>query len=52
MDANLIWTALGLPQVVLPLLECKEGHPIGLSITSGRGSDSRLLAVAELMMGN
>jgi Asp-tRNA(Asn)/Glu-tRNA(Gln) amidotransferase A subunit family amidase len=52
MDANLIWTALGLPQVVMPLLECKEGHPIGLSITSGRGSDSRLLAVAEMMMGN
>lgn len=47
IDANLFWTALGLPQISLPLLVSQSGDPIGLSIVGPRGSDSYLLSLAK-----
>ena len=47
LDANLFWTALGLPQISLPLLTSEFGNPIGLSIIGYRGSDSSLLHFAQ-----
>lgn len=47
VDANLFWTALGLPQVSLPLLHSDSGNPIGLSIIGYKGSDNRILNLAQ-----
>jgi Asp-tRNA(Asn)/Glu-tRNA(Gln) amidotransferase A subunit family amidase len=46
MDSNLFWTALGLPQISLPLLISKDHNPIGLSLVAAKGSDSSLLDLA------
>lgn len=46
-DANLMWTALGLPQISLPLLSSQSGNPIGISIIGLKGSDSHLLKYAK-----
>jgi Asp-tRNA(Asn)/Glu-tRNA(Gln) amidotransferase A subunit family amidase len=43
IDSNLIWTALGLPQISLPLMESQKNNSIGLSVLSGKGNDSFLL---------
>ena len=42
-DSNLIWTALGLPQITLPLMESLNNNSIGLSVLSSKGNDSFLL---------
>jgi Asp-tRNA(Asn)/Glu-tRNA(Gln) amidotransferase A subunit family amidase len=43
IDSNVIWTALGLPQITLPLMESQKSNPVGLSILSSKGNDSFLL---------
>ena len=52
MDANLLWTSLGLPQVSLPLLCSESGNPIGLSVIGFKGSDSYLLNLAQVFFPN
>ena len=52
MDANLLWTSLGLPQVSLPLLCSESGNPIGLSVIGFKGSDSHLLSLAQAFFPN
>jgi Asp-tRNA(Asn)/Glu-tRNA(Gln) amidotransferase A subunit family amidase len=52
IDANLFWTALGLPQISLPLLYSQTGDPIGLSIIGFKGSDSYLLQLAKSIFPN
>lgn len=47
IDANLLWTSLGLPQISLPLFTSKSGNPIGLSVIGFKGSDSQILSLAE-----
>jgi Asp-tRNA(Asn)/Glu-tRNA(Gln) amidotransferase A subunit family amidase len=46
LDSNLFWTALGLPQISLPLLISKNDNPIGLSLVATKGADSSLLDLA------
>lgn len=46
-DSNLFWTALGLPQISLPILKSENGNPIGLSIIGSKGSDLSLLNFAQ-----
>jgi Asp-tRNA(Asn)/Glu-tRNA(Gln) amidotransferase A subunit family amidase len=46
MDSNLFWTALGLPQISLPILISKDHNPIGLSLVATKGYDSSLLDLA------
>jgi Asp-tRNA(Asn)/Glu-tRNA(Gln) amidotransferase A subunit family amidase len=42
-DSNLMWTALGFPQISLPIIESQDKNPIGLSVLSSKGNDSFLL---------
>lgn len=43
IDSNLMWTALGFPQITLPIIESQDNNPIGLSVLSSKGNDSFLL---------
>jgi Asp-tRNA(Asn)/Glu-tRNA(Gln) amidotransferase A subunit family amidase len=52
MDANLLWTSLGLPQISLPMLCSESGNPIGLSVIGFKGSDSHLLSFAQAFFPN
>jgi Asp-tRNA(Asn)/Glu-tRNA(Gln) amidotransferase A subunit family amidase len=52
LDANLLWTSLGLPQISLPLLNSESGNPIGISIIGFRGSDNHLLNLAQSIFPN
>jgi Asp-tRNA(Asn)/Glu-tRNA(Gln) amidotransferase A subunit family amidase len=52
LDSNLFWTALGLPQVSLPLLKSKNGFPIGISLIGPYGSDDYLLDLSENLISN
>jgi Asp-tRNA(Asn)/Glu-tRNA(Gln) amidotransferase A subunit family amidase len=52
MDANLLWTSLGLPQISLPMLCSESGNPIGLSVIGFKGSDSHLLSLAQAFFPN
>lgn len=47
IDSNLFWTALGLPQISLPILKSEAENPIGLSIIGQRGSDLKLLEFSK-----
>lgn len=42
-----IWTFCGLPAVTIPLLQGENGLPIGVQLVGPRGSDARLLRVAN-----
>ncbi|MBA2126610.1 amidase [Hyphomicrobium methylovorum] len=45
---NGLWTYLGMPCISLPLIEI-DGLPVGVQLTSARGSDAALLRVAKWM---
>lgn len=51
-DSNLMWTALGLPQITLPIMESQNNNPIGLSVLSSKGNDSFLLDFAGKVFQN
>lgn len=40
------WTLLGAPAITLPLLEARNGMPLGVQVVAAPGEDARLLAVA------
>lgn len=42
-DANLIWTYLGLPLATIPVLQGKNGLPIGVSVVAQKYNDKLLL---------
>lgn len=46
---NFIWTYLGVPAISIPLLSA-GGLPLGVQLVGPRGSDARLLGVAEAAM--
>ncbi|MGE5266073.1 MAG: amidase [Deltaproteobacteria bacterium] len=46
---NFIWTYLGVPAISIPLLT-SGGLPLGMQLVGPRGSDARLLGVAEAAM--
>lgn len=46
---NFIWTYLGVPAINIPLLTA-GGLPLGVQLVGPRGSDARLLGVAEAAM--
>jgi Asp-tRNA(Asn)/Glu-tRNA(Gln) amidotransferase A subunit family amidase len=41
-----IWTLMGVPVVILPMLEGENGMPIGVQLIGARGADAKLLADA------
>ena len=51
-DSNLIWTALGFPQITLPIIESQDNNPIGLSVLSSKGNDSFLLDFVKKVFQN
>ena len=42
-----IWTYLGVPAITLPLMEGKNGMPIGVQLVGPRGEDAKLLRSAH-----
>jgi Asp-tRNA(Asn)/Glu-tRNA(Gln) amidotransferase A subunit family amidase len=42
-----IWTYLGTPAIVLPLMRSEEGLPLGAQLVGRRGNDARLLRTAR-----
>ena len=42
-----LWTFCGLPAISLPLLQGKNGMPIGVQLVGKRGGDARLLRTAR-----
>jgi len=42
-----LWTYLGTPAITLPLLQARNGLPIGVQLVGRRGDDTRLLQVAH-----
>ena len=42
-----LWTLCGLPAISLPLLQGKNGLPIGVQLVGRRGGDARLLRTAR-----
>jgi len=51
-DSNLMWTALGFPQITLPIIESQDNNPIGLSVLSSKGNDSFLLDFVKKVFQN
>lgn len=47
IDANLLITSLGFPQVSLPVIRDQNRKIVGVSLSSRRFTDDRLLAVAK-----
>jgi Asp-tRNA(Asn)/Glu-tRNA(Gln) amidotransferase A subunit family amidase len=45
-----IWTYLGLPAIVLPLLRGPAGLPVGVQLVGRRGNDARLLRTARWLV--
>jgi Asp-tRNA(Asn)/Glu-tRNA(Gln) amidotransferase A subunit family amidase len=45
-----IWTLMGVPCISLPLLEGEHGLPVGVQVIGARGTDAKLLAIAERIM--
>lgn len=41
-----LWTLLGTPAITLPLLEGKDGMPLGVQLVGPRGGDVRLMQTA------
>lgn len=44
---NGLWTLAGTPAVTIPVLESREGLPMGLQLVGRRGDDGRLLRTAR-----
>ncbi len=44
------WTLLGTPAVTLPLLQSASGMPMGVQLVGARGSDARLLSIANWLI--
>ena len=42
-----LWTLCGMPAVSLPLMQAKNGLPIGVQLVGPRGGDARLLRTAR-----
>jgi Asp-tRNA(Asn)/Glu-tRNA(Gln) amidotransferase A subunit family amidase len=42
-----LWTLLGLPAITLPLMEGKNGLPIGVQLVGRKGFDARLMRTAR-----
>jgi Asp-tRNA(Asn)/Glu-tRNA(Gln) amidotransferase A subunit family amidase len=45
-----LWTLCGMPAVSLPLMQAKNGLPIGVQLVGPRGGDARLLRTARWLM--
>ena len=45
-----LWTLCGMPAVGLPLMQAKNGLPIGVQLVGPRGGDARLLRTARWLM--
>jgi Asp-tRNA(Asn)/Glu-tRNA(Gln) amidotransferase A subunit family amidase len=45
-----LWTLCGMPAVSLPLMQAKNGLPIGVQLVGPRGGDARLLRTAGWLM--
>ncbi|MDQ2780777.1 MAG: amidase [Pseudomonadota bacterium] len=45
-----LWTAIGLPAITLPLLKGANGLPIGVQLVGRRDDDARLLRTANWLM--
>ena len=46
-DSSLIWTLTGVPSLSLPLLEGRNGHPVGVTVIGPKYSDMNLLEFAR-----
>ena len=46
------WTLCGMPALTLPLLQGKNGLPIGVQLVAPRGDDGRLLRAARWLMAS
>ena len=42
-----LWTFLGMPSLILPLLHGANGLPLGVQLVGRRGDDARLLRTAR-----
>ena len=42
-----LWTLCGMPAISLPLMQAKNGLPIGVQLVGPRGGDARLLRTAR-----
>jgi Asp-tRNA(Asn)/Glu-tRNA(Gln) amidotransferase A subunit family amidase len=47
-----LWTLCGMPAISLPLMQAKNGLPIGLQLVGPRGGDARLLRTASWLAAN
>jgi Asp-tRNA(Asn)/Glu-tRNA(Gln) amidotransferase A subunit family amidase len=47
---NGLWTLCGTPAVTVPLLESREGLPLGVQLVGPRHGDGRLLRTAQWLM--
>jgi Asp-tRNA(Asn)/Glu-tRNA(Gln) amidotransferase A subunit family amidase len=45
-----LWTLCGMPAISLPLMQAKNGLPIGVQLVGPRGGDARLLRTARWLM--
>lgn len=45
-----IWTLCGTPAISLPLLEGRQGMPLGVQLVGPRGNDARLLRTARWLV--
>jgi Asp-tRNA(Asn)/Glu-tRNA(Gln) amidotransferase A subunit family amidase len=46
-----LWTLCGMPSISLPLMQAKNGLPIGVQLVGPRGGDARLLRTARWLTG-
>ncbi len=47
---NTLWSFTGVPAVTLPLMQGKNGMPVGVQVVGPRGDDARLLRSARWLM--
>jgi len=47
---NTLWTFTGVPAITLPLMEAKNGLPVGVQVIGPRDDDARLLRAANWLM--
>jgi Asp-tRNA(Asn)/Glu-tRNA(Gln) amidotransferase A subunit family amidase len=45
-----LWTLCGMPAISVPLMQAKNGLPIGVQLVGPRGGDARLLRTARWLM--
>jgi Asp-tRNA(Asn)/Glu-tRNA(Gln) amidotransferase A subunit family amidase len=45
-----LWTLCGMPAITLPLMQAKNGLPMGVQLVGPRGGDARLLRTARWLM--